>query len=65
MLYFKVLSTVLWKNQKTDFLIKRIYAYTYTHIRVYFYAYYAHVLVIVYLSGTVAGFHVGPLSKLN
>ena len=31
----------------------RIYTYTYTHIRIYLYAYYAHVLVNVYLSGTV------------
>ena len=34
-------------------MLIRIYAYTYTHIRVYLYAYYAHVLVNVYLSGTV------------
>ena len=34
-------------------MLIRIYAYTYTHIREYLYAYYAHVLVNVYLSGTV------------
>ena len=34
----------------------RTYAYTYTHIRVYVYAHYAHVLVNVYLSGTVIDF---------
>ena len=37
-------------------ILVRIYAYTYmyTHIRVYLYAYYVHILVNVYLSGTVA-----------
>ena len=35
-------------------ILIRIYAYTYTHIRIYLYAYYAHVLVNVYLRGTVA-----------
>ena len=34
-------------------ILIRIYTHTYTHIREYLYAYYAHILVNIYLSGTV------------
>ena len=42
-------------------ILIRIYAYTYTHIRIYLYAYYAHVLVKIYLSGTVELWYQGGL----
>ena len=34
-------------------ILIHIYVYSHTHIRVFLYPYYAHVLVNVYLSGTV------------